>query len=144
MRDVPQRKHSFALLAGLLAVLLSPLVASAQSQLNTSEAQAFLGNWNLAIQTEQGVFNLDLDIVDQGGKVAVNLGSPEMGVSQAVTDITRSGESMVLRYAMNAQGQPAPPISLTLTPNGNQLSALVSVAEGAFTATGIATKKSVG
>ncbi|MSR21952.1 MAG: hypothetical protein EXR92_00070 [Gemmatimonadetes bacterium] len=144
MQVMPKRKYSFTLLVGLLAVMLSPLVASAQSQLSTSAAQAFLGNWNLAIQTEQGVFNLDLDIVDQGGKVAANLGSPEMGVSQTVTDITRSGDNLVLRYAMNAQGQPAPPISLTLTPNGNELNALVSVAEGAFTATGIATKKSAG
>jgi hypothetical protein len=128
----------YALCAAVLTVLLGPLSASAQSQLDTAEAQAFVGQWDLAIQSEMGPFSLDLEIADRGGKVTAVLGSPEVG-SQEVTDITRAGEGLVLRHEFNQQGQIIP-ISLTLVPEGEALDAAVNVGDGMFTATGTATR----
>jgi hypothetical protein len=85
-----------------------------------------------------GPFSLDLEIADREGKVAAVLGSPEMG-SQEVTDITRQGEGLLLRYEFNQQGQIIP-LSLTLTPQGEALAAAVNVGDGMFTATGTATR----
>ncbi len=122
----------------MLAALIGPSSASAQSQLDTAEATAFIGSWSLALETEMGPFVLDLDIADREGKVAAIVGSPEVG-EQEVTDITRSGETLLLRYLYAMEGQVIP-ISLTLLPNGESLGAAVSVADGMFTANGSATR----
>ena len=127
-----------AIASFLVTTVLLPSTASAQSQLDTSDAQAFVGSWDLAITSEMGPFNIDLEIADRGGKVAAVMGTPEMG-SQEVTDITRQGEDLLLRYAFNQQGQIIP-ISLTLTPQGEALGAAVNVGDGMFTATGTATR----
>jgi len=129
---------SAALASLLVATALTPFAASAQSQLDTSEAQAFVGLWDLAIQSEMGPFNIDLEIADRAGKVAAVLGSPDMG-SQEVTEITRQGEGLLLRYEFNQQGQIIP-ILLTLTREGEALDAAINVGDGMFTATGIATR----
>ena len=128
-----------AAIASLLAsAVLLPSTASAQSQLDTAEAQAFVGSWDLAITSEMGPFNIDLEIADRGGKVAAVMGTPEMGEKE-VTDIKRQGETLLLRYEFNQQGQIIP-ISLTLTPQGEALGAAVNVGDGMLTATGTATR----
>lgn len=127
----------FALLSGLA---FAPAAASAQSQLNVSEASAFLGSWDVALQTEMGPLSLDLEITDQGGMVAASMGSPELGGSQEITDITKSGEDLVMRYQMDAQGQMIP-VAVTLTPDGAELDTVMDFADGMFTASGTATKE---
>jgi hypothetical protein len=104
----------FAVVAALLGAVFSPASASAQSMLDTSEATAFLGNWNIALEAEFGGFDVGLEIEDQGGKVSASVTSGEGG-TQSVTDITRSGENVVLSYEMDYQGQLLP-VSVTLTP----------------------------
>jgi len=125
--------------AAALGAVLSPFAASAQSQLDVAEAQAFLGNWNLSLQTDFGPFDLELKIEDQGGKVAAMVGSEEAGGLQNVTNITRSGEKLVLTYEIDAQGQ-ITDVVLTLEPDDDALSAEFDVAGGTFTASGRATK----
>ncbi len=128
-----------AMAAAALGAVLSPFAASAQSQLDVAEAQAFLGNWNLSLQTDFGPFDLELKIEDQGGKVAAMVGSEEAGGLQNVTNITRSGEKLVLTYEIDAQGQ-ITDVVLTLEPDDDALSAEFDVAGGTFTASGRATK----
>jgi hypothetical protein len=82
---------------------------------------------------------MDLDVTDQGGKVAATMGSPEMGGSQPVTDITRADESLVLRFSANAQGQMID-VSVALVPNGANLDVYFEVGTGEFSATGVATR----
>ncbi len=128
-----------ALIAALLGVVVSPRAASAQSELDTSEATAFIGSWTISIQ---GDFALEIPLVleDQGGKVAANVGGfdPSAGMT-AVTDITRSGEGILLRYDIDAQGQIVP-ASMMITPRGDGHAAVFEVADGAFTVDGTATK----
>ena len=123
----------------LLAGTMSPGALAAQSQLDVAQAQAFLGKWVISMQTDMGPFSMNLELVDQGGKVAANIGAPEMGGMQSVTDVTRSGESLVLRFEANAQGQFFD-VLVALAPNGQNLSVLFEVGTGEFSASGVATR----
>lgn len=126
-------------LATALCAALLPSLAAAQSELDVAQAQAFMGKWVISMQTDFGPFQMDLDLVDQGGKVAASIGSPEMGGTQAVTDITRSDESLLLEFEADAQGQVFD-VSVALVPNGENLIVLFEVGTGEFSASGIATR----
>jgi hypothetical protein len=116
-----------------------PETASAQSSLDAAEAQAFLGDWSLNMDSPQGAFVMSLMITDSSGKVAASVGADELGGMQPVTNITRSGENLVLRYEINVQGQSAP-VALTLMPDGAALNADMDFADGMFVMSGRATK----
>ncbi len=126
-------------MATALCAALLPSLAAAQSELDVAQAQAFMGKWVISMQTDFGPFQMDLDLVDQGGKVAASIGSPEMGGTQPVTDITRSDESLVLEFEADAQGQVFD-VSVALVPNGENLIVLFEVGTGEFSASGIATR----
>jgi len=123
----------------VLVAALSPLAVSAQSELASSEAAGFLGTWVIDMNTEYGPFTLDLLIEDQGGKVAVQIGSPDFGGMQEVTDVTREGESLILKYQAEAEGQVFP-VMIELEPDGEALSVGFDAADGQFFARGSATK----
>ena len=127
-----------AVAATLLGAVFSPLNASAQSELDASEAEAFIGAWTIALNTDFGAFDMDLKVEDQGGKVAVTIGAPTQGSMANVTDITRAGEGLVLAYEVDAQGQPFP-ISVTLTRDGEGLTAAFDFG-GQFSASGTGTR----
>ena len=129
----------FALCAALIGAAMAPVHASAQSQLDVAQAQAFLGSWVVNMETDFGPFTMNLDVTDQDGKVAANMGSPEMGGSQPVNDITKSEESLLLRFSTNAQGQMID-IEVALVPNGETLDVYFDVGGGQFSATGTATR----
>jgi hypothetical protein len=125
--------------ATALCAAMLPSHATAQSELDVAEAQAFMGKWVISMQTDFGPFQMDLDLADQAGKVAASIGSPEMGGTQPVTDITRSGESLMLEFEADAQGQVFD-VSVALVPNGENLIVLFEVGTGEFSASGVATR----
>ncbi|HIF23314.1 MAG TPA: hypothetical protein EYQ27_15770 [Gemmatimonadetes bacterium] len=127
-----------ALLAGMLGVLLCPLAASAQSDLDTSEATAFIGDWTMPLNTEFGSFDLVLEITDADGKVAASIGAAEFGM-QDVTDITLSGDVLILAYEADAQGQFIA-VTVTLEPDGDNLEFQFDTAGGELSVGGTATK----
>ena len=129
-----------AVAAALLGAVVSPRAASAQSELDASEAGAFLGSWSVSLESDFGPIEFPLEIEDQDGKVAASAGSPDpAGGLTEVTDITRSGDDLVLRYDFDAQGQSVL-ASLILTPDDEGLLALFEIGDGAFSAGGMATK----
>jgi hypothetical protein len=113
--------------------------ALTQSDLDVSEAEAFLGSWDLALPTVMVLNNLDVEIQDQGGSVAASIGSEDSGVED-ITDIDRSGDLLVLRYEITAQGQIVP-VALTLAREGERLNVDFDFAQGMFLFTGEATRK---
>ncbi len=121
----------------LMGVVFSPQLVSAQSMLDASEAEAFLGNWTIALDTDFGSFDMDLKVTNQDGKVAVSIGSPDQGMAD-VTDVTRSGENLVLDYEVDAQGQLFP-ISVSLARDGEGLTASFDFG-GQFQAEGTGTR----
>ena len=127
------------LLLVLVLAATSPHGVFAQSALDTSEAQAFLGAWSVAMESPQGNFVMDLEIQDSEGKVAASITADDMGGMQDVTDISRSGNDLVLRYDFFAQGQTVP-VAVILTPAGDALDAAMDFADGMFVMYGRATK----
>lgn len=125
------------ILAMALLLAGAPTGASAQSALDTAQAESFLGNWTVDFQTDMGPFQFALALRDADGKVAGRMES-ELG-SLDITDISRSGERLVMAYTMDAQGQSVP-VSLSFQPNGETMQATMDVAGGMFLATGTATR----
>jgi hypothetical protein len=80
-----------------------------------------------------------MSIQDQGGKVAASVGSPEMGGTTEVTDITLQGANLVLKYDIDAQGQFID-VSMNLEPAGANLNTVIEAAGGQFTTTAVATR----
>jgi hypothetical protein len=129
-----------SLLAAMALVAVLPLGATAQSSLNTSEATAFLGSWSLSFESPMGELVMDLNVTDQSGKVAASMGSDMLGGMQNVTNITKSGADLVLRYELDAQGQLVP-VAVTLTVNGSAITAEMDFADGMFQMSCAGTKK---
>ena len=137
MKTSPIHLPRMALAIGLLVTVLSPAAVSAQSDLDTSEAEAFIGDWNLPMDSEFGSFELLLEIHDQDGRVAANIGAPDFGM-QSVTDITKSGETLILNYDTDAQGQLIS-VTVTLEHDGENILFQLDAAEGAFSVGGTGT-----
>jgi hypothetical protein len=129
-------RYASVLAALTLIAVLAP-GASAQSQLDSSQATAFIGSWSLSFDSPQGAFVMELEVTDSAGKVAAGIGSQMMGTGmQDVTDISLADGSLLLRYEFDAQGQLVP-VALTLAPDG---AATMDFADGMFTMSGQGTK----
>jgi hypothetical protein len=139
MSTITNVTRRFALGLAMAGALAAPMQASAQSELDTAQAQAFLGSWVINMNTDFGPMTISMSITDQAGKVAANVGSPEMGGTVAVTDITRAGERLVLRYDIDAQGQFID-VSMSLQPDGENLATTIEAAGGQFMTTAVATR----
>jgi len=139
MRFMHVHARRLALCAVLVAAVASP--ASAQSQLDTSEARAFLGDWVMNLTTDMGPMNLQLNIRDQAGKVGAQFGAPDLGPLAEVTDITKSGEALLMSLFIDAQGQSID-VALSIVPDGDGLNVDLSAAGGSFVTTARATRAS--
>jgi len=143
MNDKLLYTRRLAVAAVLVGAMLSPLAASAQSELNSSDASAFMGEWLVSLDTDFGAFDMDLSITDQDGKVAVTITSPDPAGGAAtateITDVSKSGDDLVLNYELDAQGQLIN-ISVTLATDGDDLAAAFDFG-GQFFADGGATRK---
>jgi len=131
----------------LVAVVITmalglPRAASAQSALAVADAAAFMGGWTLGLDTPQGSVSMDLTIKDEAGKVAGSISAEPMmpGVTQ-ITDITRDGAKLVLKYMLDFQGMSIPTV-ITLIPDGDKWKANFDFASGQFQVDGTAVKKS--
>jgi hypothetical protein len=129
-------KSFVRMLPAVALALVIPAAAAAQSSLDTSAAGAFMGSWELEFESPQGALVMTLALTDAGGKVAASISNDMMG-DQEVTDVSVSGDNIVLRYEIDAQGQIAP-VALTVTPAGT---ASMDFADGMFVMDGTATKQ---
>lgn len=139
MSTTAKMLRHIALAAVVMVGATAPLTVSAQSDLDTSEAQDFLGNWNLQVMSDAGGGAMTLSITDQGGKVAVEMGSPDLGGTQEVTDVTKQGEALRLAVQLDMQGQTFP-IVMVLNTTDTGISADIDVADGMFVASGTGTR----
>ena len=123
-----------------LLVAASPQQANAQSALSVADAPAFIGSWTLAMTSQMGNFDIGLELSDRAGKVGAVLDFPDAGMNQEITDITKSGESLVLAFVGEAQGQTFDAV-ITLEPTGpDAVDVYFDIAAGAFAMTGSGTK----
>ena len=122
-----------------LFMLLAPVVSKAQS-LSTADAGAFMGNWTMSMESPQGPFEQELALKDKDGKVIGELTNAVMAPT-TITDITKSGTDLVMKYEGNYQGNSFA-ATLTMSPEGaNKAKVVFDVNGGTFTMSGSATKK---
>ena len=137
MRIIRLSLQRLALCIALVAIAAVP--AFAQSQLDASQASAFLGNWVIPITSDMGSMNLQLNISDQAGKVAATFGDPAQGVMTNITDITRQGDALHMNMMVDAQGQQID-VALEVSRDGDGINVNVNAMAGAFVATGRGTR----
>src|SRR5262245_28971239 len=92
------------MLAAMIVAALPIGVAAQASALASSEATAFLGTWELGLDTPQGAATVQLVLKDEGGKVAGTVSmEPLVPGALPVTDISKDGSSLVLKYSLDVQ-----------------------------------------
>src|SRR6187455_94292 len=90
-----------------LAVVMAMLPGTAAAQVKPEDAKPFMGGWAIGLETPQGNMVMNLTIKDAEGKVAANVSNEMMGEA-AISDVTKAGETLVLKYTMDIQGQSIP------------------------------------
>jgi hypothetical protein len=133
-----------SLFAGVAAIaILVGVPIATSAQVPVADAQAFLGQWTLPLESPQGTFSLTIHIEDREGNVAARLEAEAPMGPQAIQTVTKSGDNLVLAYTLDLGGQAAP-VSITLTPTGDDLGAVMSFADGQFMLNGTATRVPAG
>jgi hypothetical protein len=128
-----------AVVVALYAFAGSAVRAQAPAALPTSEVAKFMGAWLITLESPQGPFAMTLTVSDNAGNAAAELTSDIMP-AQKVTDISKSGDDLVLKYQGDFQGQ-AFAAKITLTPADDKLGVNFDVMDGQFMMTGVGTKK---
>jgi hypothetical protein len=125
-----------------LVVLASPLTSAAQAPvaLAASDVAPFLGAWELGLDTPQGAMTMNLTLKSDAGKLSGVIVADMMPDPQTITDIKKVGANLVLKYALDFQGQ-AIPAQITLVPDGAKWKASFDFADGQFLVDGTAAKK---
>jgi len=123
-----------------LAIALSSAVISAQA-LTAADAGAFMGSWTLNLDSPQGNFEQSLVLKEEAGKVVAEISNQMQPDVQKVTDVTKQGTDLVLKFAGNFQGN-AFDAAITLTPDGSDKAKVTfDVNGGQFTMSGTGVKK---
>ena len=130
-----------ARLFGMLAVVLalSSNIFASQA-LTVADLGSFAGEWTLSLDSPQGPFEQSLIFKDEDGKAVAEMHNDMLGTTK-VTDLTKDGENIVLKYAGNYQGNPFD-AAVTLTPDGtDKVKVTFDVNAGQFTMSGTGVKK---
>jgi hypothetical protein len=114
--------------------------AAAKPAVTLADFAPFMGEWTLGLSTPQGAMNMNLTLKDQDGRIAGQISSNIAPQPQDVTDISKDGDSLVLKYVVNFNGQSVP-TQITLVPDGDHWKASFDFAGGQFVLDGTAAKK---
>lgn len=121
--------------------VLLPFAAKAEAQLAPADAGNFMGSWSIALDTPQGNFEQSLVLKDEAGKVVGEMSSAMAPETQKVTDISKKGDELILKFQGNFQGNPFD-ATITMTPDGtDKCKVMFDVNSGMFTMNGTGTKK---
>jgi hypothetical protein len=133
------------LIAGLITpphVAAAPAagVAQAGAQVTAADAAPFIGDWTLDLQGQNGPGAFDLAVKVEKEKVVGEITGATMG-TQPIADVTKAGQSLVLRYTFNYEGNAVDAaVKLTPAPEG-KTTAEIDFAGGAYIMSGTATRK---
>lgn len=123
-----------------LVLALASSITSAQS-LTVTDLGSFAGEWTLTLDTPQGAFEQSLIFKDEDGKAVAEMSNQMQPETQKVTDISKNGTDIVLKFSGNFQGNPFD-AAITLTPDGtDKCKVSFDVNGGQFTMSGTGTKK---
>ena len=93
-----------ARLLGTIALAIALSTGLGAAQLAPADAGAFMGSWSLMLDSPQGAFEQTLVLKDEGGKVIAEISNQMQPEVQKVTDVTKKGDDLVLKFAGNFQG----------------------------------------
>lgn len=133
--EVTVRLSGFVLVAGLVVLAGSPARAQAPAasagpaMATPADAAPFIGDWVITAEGPMGpsVFRISVAVVD--GAVTARVGSDFM--DQAVTNIRKNGEALVLIYSFDFDGNPVPAV-VTLARAEDLMGAVIDFGGGAF------------
>jgi hypothetical protein len=134
-----------ALVAGLLtpsyvAAVPAASAAQAAAPMTAADAAPFIGDWTLDLQGQNGPGAFDLTVKVEKEKVVGEIAAATLPTQQ-IQDVTKAGESLVLSYSFNYEGNAVDAVvRLTPAPEG-KTNAEISFAGGAYIMSGTATKK---
>ncbi|HWV57148.1 MAG TPA: hypothetical protein VNZ57_06725 [Longimicrobiales bacterium] len=132
-------------LFALALVIALPGALAAQetpTSVATAEAQEFLGDWTVSLDSEMGPFSFTVHLTDAEGKVAGRIATEMMGAPESVNAerVVKQGNNLRIDYTAEFDGQPIP-ISVFIIPaEGGSYRASLDVAGGMFSASGTATR----
>ena len=130
-----------ARLIGTLAVVLALSSQLWAQALTVADLGMFTGEWTLTLDSPQGPFEQNVVFKDEDGKAVAEMSNQMQPETQKVTDITKSGTDVVLKFSGNFQGNPFD-AAITLTPDGtDKCKVTFDVNAGQFTMNGTGTKK---
>jgi hypothetical protein len=99
-----------------------------------------MGSWSLMLDSPQGAFEQTLVLKDEGGKVIGRSRGQMAPDVQKVTDVSKKGDDLILKFAGNFQGN-AFDAMITLTPDGTDKAKVTfDVNGGQFTMSGTGAK----
>ena len=131
----------FGTVAVVIALTATPPAALSAAQLAPADAGMFMGSWTIALDSPQGNFEQSLVLKDEAGKVVGEMSSQMAPDVQKVTDVTKKGDDLILKFAGNFQGNPFD-ATVTMTPDGtDKCKVTFDVNGGQFTMNGTGTKK---
>jgi hypothetical protein len=126
---------------GTLAFAIALSTGLGAAQLTSADAGAFMGSWTLTLDSPQGPFEQSMLLKDEAGKAVAELSNQMQPDVQKVTDVTKNGADLVLKFAGNFQGNPFDAV-ITLTPDGTDKAKVTfDVNGGQFTMSGTGVKK---
>jgi hypothetical protein len=117
----------------------APAAPAAPVALTADAAKPLLGDWTIVVQGQQGPATINLTLKADAGKAVGEMSSDVMPAT-TVTDITKAGDVIVLRYSFDYQGNMVP-TEVTMKPAGEALDVTFDFAGGAFIMAGTATRK---
>lgn len=121
------------------AILLLPVAARAQG-LAPADAEEFMGEWTLSLDSPQGPFEQALTLKDEAGKVIGEMTNQMQPEVQKITEISKEKGDLVMKFAGNFQGNPFDAV-ITVTPDGaDKAKVLFDINGGQFSMSGTGTR----
>jgi hypothetical protein len=114
--------------------------SSASTPATPDNAKAFIGDWLLSADSDNGPVTFSLSVKVDSGNVVADLSSAMQPDAQHITSLFKNGTTFELHYDFDYQGAPIP-VVLTLTPDGDNVAMKMDFANGAYDMSGKATKK---
>jgi len=124
----------------LMLVLLT-FATAAEAQLAPADAGSFMGTWTLSLDSPQGPFEQNVVLKDEGGKVIAEITNQMQPEVQKVTDVTKNGNDLVLKFAGNFQGNPFDAVVTLVPDGGDKCKVTFDINSGMFTMSGTGVKK---
>lgn len=116
----------------------TPAAATAATPATPDNAATFLGDWTLSGTGANGPVAFQLTLKTESGKVLGDLNGEVMG-RLPITDITRSGSSLILKTGFYYQNMSVS-MTISLVQVEGRVNAVMSFADGAYQIDGVATR----